>query len=75
MNRRAFVGAIGMALAGAMCGGAVPAPQGVSIGHSKCAKCGNTLYTLEAAGAGGLPGRDRSATTTTSAAWRPTRKR
>jgi hypothetical protein len=50
MTRRVFVGAFGVALAGAMCGGSVPAPQGLSIGHSKCAKCGNTLYTLEAAG-------------------------
>jgi hypothetical protein len=47
MNRRAFVGAMGMALAGAMCGGRVPAPQGVALGHATCAKCGNILFTLE----------------------------
>lgn len=49
MNRRAFVGALGTALAGAMCGGSVPAPLGVSLGHTKCAKCGRALYTLEGA--------------------------
>ena len=46
MTRRTFVGTIGMALAGTMCGGPVPAPQGVSIGHTTCAKCGSILYTL-----------------------------
>ena len=50
MNRRAFVGAVGLALAGSMCGGRVPAPQGVSLGHSKCARCGGILYSLEGAG-------------------------
>jgi hypothetical protein len=32
-----------------MCGGSVPAPLAVSLGHSKCAKCGRALYTLEGA--------------------------
>ena len=50
MNRRAFVGAMGVAMAGAMCGGSVPAPQGVALGHAKCAKCGETLFVIEGAG-------------------------
>ena len=50
MNRRAFLGAMGMAAAGAMCGGSVPAPQGVALGHVRCAKCGGTLFVIEGAG-------------------------
>ena len=50
MNRRQFVGALGLALSGAMCSRAVPAPQGVSLGHAKCARCGGILFGLEAAG-------------------------
>jgi len=49
MNRRAFVGAMGVAMAGAMCGGSVPAPQGISLGHTTCARCGSILFTLEGA--------------------------
>lgn len=47
MNRRQFLGAAGLALAGTMCGGQVPQPQGVALGHAKCAKCGNILFELE----------------------------
>ena len=50
MTRREFVGAVAMALSGTMCRGNVPVPQGVSLGHARCAKCGGILYTLEGAG-------------------------
>ena len=47
MNRRTFVGMLGLSLAGAVSCRGVPAPAGVSMGHTKCAKCGGIIFSME----------------------------